>query len=185
MHVDVGGTTRIDAGPPDPQNPPRASDDGYPAVIADARHAYRCETADEIETFWLETLLTKHVEPWHDGRSVEPYINRARWLIDCPGCNTGNYVWDRMPLGCCLDCGLLVKVRWQSPFVRAAAIRLLAVRPIVNCNWDAHKGETLDDLERENRWLLHEASVTKNGLVVPVGLDVPDALAKYVDPEVA
>jgi hypothetical protein len=25
----------------------------------------------------------------------------------------------------------------------------------------------------------------KNGLIVPVGLDVPDALAKYVDPKVA
>ncbi len=88
-------------------------------------------------------------------------------------------------LACCLDCGLLFKVRHPSPFVLSAAIRLLAVRPIVNANWNAHKGETIEDLERENRWMLNEPSIEKNGLVVPIGLDVPDALAKYVDPEVA
>ena len=71
------------------------------------------------------------------------------------------------------------------PLIRSAAIRLLAVRPIVNCNWNAHKGETVEELERENRWLLDEPSIERNGLVVPVGLDVPDALAKYVDPKVA
>ncbi len=157
-------------------------DDGYPDVIADQRHAYRCETVEDIESFWLQHLK---VEPSFTGLSAVPYINRARWLVDCPACNAGNFAWDRNPLACCLDCGVTVKVAWQAPLIRSQAIRLLAVRPIVNCNWDAHKGETVEDLERENRWLLDEPSIEKNGLVVPVGLDVPEALAKYVDPKVA
>lgn len=161
-------------------------DDGYPAVIADQRHGYGCETVEEIETFWLEGLDRKGLElHWNDPMDeVVPYINRARWLVDCL-CNAGNYAWDRNPLACCLECGLLVKVVWQTPTIRSAAVRLLAVRPIVNCNWHPHKGETVDELERENRWLLDEPSIEKNGLVVPVGLDVPEALAKYVDPKVA
>lgn len=185
MFLDVGGPTRLKAGPPDPANPPQVEHDGYPAVIADQRHAYKCETVEEIESFWLDHLERHRLQLRFDDRTVVPYINRARWLVDCPGCNAGNYVWDRNMLACCLDCGLMVKVAWQSPFVRSAAIRLLAVRPIVNCNWDAHKGESVDDLERENRWLLDQPSVEKNGLVVPVGLDVPEALAQYVDPKVA
>ena len=72
------------------------------------------------------------------------------------------------------------KVAWQPPTVRAAAVRLLAVRPIVNCNWNAHKGETLADLEVENRWLLDEPSVERNGLVVPRGLDVPEAVQEML-----
>ncbi len=187
MYVDVGLPTRIKSEPPDPANPPQVSDDGYPAVIADQRHAYGCETVEEIETFWLTALERKNIslhatEPIGE---VVPYINRARWLVDCPGCNAGNYAWDRNTLACCIDCGLLVKVMWQSPFVRSAAVRLLAVRPILNCNWNAHKGETVEELERENRWLLDEPSIEKNGLAVPRGLDVPEALAKYIDPEVA
>jgi len=185
MHLDVGGITRLDASPPDPENPRQYPDDGYPAVILDQRHGYGKETVAEIEDFWLEQLGERRLEMTFDDREAIPYINRARWLVDCPACNAGNYVWDRNPLACCLDCGLVVKVRWQVPLIRSAAIRLLAVRPIVNCNWNAHKGETVEELERENRWLLDEPSIERNGLVVPVGLDVPDALAKYVDPKVA
>ncbi len=177
--LDVGGSTLLRL--PREDEVWQYPDDGYPDVIADQRHAYKCETVEEIETFWLEHLKAP---PSFTGLSAVPYINRARWLVDCPGCNAGNFAWDRNPLACCLDCGVMVKVAWQPPPVRAQAIRLLAVRPIVNCNWDAHKGETVEDLERENRWLLDEPSIEKNGLLVPVGLDVPDALAKYVDPKV-
>lgn len=180
-YVDVGGPTLT---PIDFEAPPKVEHDGYPDVITDARHAYRCETVEEIENFWLDTLERKGIEPAWDEREVVPYINRARWLVDCPGCNAGNFVWEQMRLSCCLDCGLLVKVAWPSPFVRSVAIRFLAVRPIVNCNWNAHKGETVEELERENRWCLDEPSIEKNGLIVPKGLNVPDALAKYIDPEV-
>lgn len=186
-HVDVGLPTKIPAVPPDPENPPQASDDGYPAVIADARNAYKVETVGELEDFWLTHLDRRNLDARFLGGEAVPYINRARWLVDCPECNAGNFVWDRCMWSCCLDCGLFVKVTWQSPFVRSQAIRLLAVRPIVNCNWNAHLGETIEELERENRWQLgpDQASVEKNGLIVPRGLDVPEALAKYVDPEVA
>ncbi len=185
MYADVGQSTRIFAGPPDPANPPQNPDDGYPAVIADQRHAYGRETVDEIEAFWAEVLEQRGIEPWFDPTlSAVPYINRARWLTDCPNCKSGAFAWDRNPRCCCLDCGLIYKAAWLAPAVRAAAVRLLAVRPIVNCNWDAHKGETLEELDRDNRWLLNEPSIEKNGLIVPVGLDVPEALAKYIDPQV-
>lgn len=152
-------------------------DDGYPDVIKDQRHAYGCTTRQEIEDWWLDHL---RVEPWFDQTlEAVPYINRARWLVDCPNCNAGAFAWDGNPLACCLECGLIVKVAWQAPKIRSAAVRLLAVRPLVSCNWNAHQGETVEDLERENRWLLQEPSVEKNGLLVPYGLDVPDALEKY------
>jgi hypothetical protein len=185
MFVDVGLPTKLWAGPPDPNDPNQYPDDGYPAVIADQRHAYRVETVEEVEAHWMEHLFRHGVEMWTDHREVVPYINRARWLVDCPNCNAGNFAWDRNPYACCLDCGLLVKVMWQPPLVRSQAVRLLAVRPIGNCNWNAHKGETVEELETENRWLLDQPSVEKNGLVVPQGLDVPEALEKYVDPKVA
>ncbi len=186
MFADLGLPTLTKVGPPDPLAPPQVEHDGYPAVLADQRHAYRCETVADIEDFWLAALEQKNLTP----RTSDPldegdaYINRMRLLVDCPSCNSGAYAWNRNPLACCLDCGLLFKVRFPSPFVLAAAVRLLAVRPVVNANWNAHKGETLEELERENRWCLDEPSVEKNGLVVPAGLDVPEAFAKYVDPEV-
>jgi hypothetical protein len=181
MFVDVGLSTLLDA---DPDKLRQYPDDGYPDVIKDQRHGYGLETVEEIETFWLEHLAKRNLEPWFDNREVVPYINRGRWLVDCPACNAGNFAWDRNHLACCLDCGLMVKVMWPAPLFRSQAIRLLAVRELANQNWNAHKGETVDELERENRWLLNEPSTVKNGLVVPVGLDVPDALAKYVDPKV-
>lgn len=180
-----GMTVHIDASPPDPNSPPQYPDDGYPAVIQDARHGYHRETREEIEAFWLEYLIGHRIELKLDDREVVPYINRARWLYDCPACNAGNWCWDRMVHGCCFDCGALVKLMWPAPLVRSQAIRLLAVRPIVNANWNVHKGETVAELEVENRWMLNEPSVEKNGLVVPIGLDVPEALERYVDPKVA
>lgn len=181
----TGLPTRLDASPPDPSNPRQVEHDGYPDVVTDQRHGYGYETVEEIETFWLDQLEAKHRDPWFDPLlSAKAYINRGRLLADCPSCNSGAYAWNRNPLACCLDCGLIFKVEFPSPFVLSAAIRLLAVRPIVNCNWNVHKGETIEELERENRWLLNEPSVEKNGLVVPRGLDVPDALAKYIDPKV-
>lgn len=185
-YVDAGLPTLIEASPPDPEHPRQMEDDGYPAVIADQRHGYHRETVAEIEDFWLDALQAKKLEPsFNPSLSAVPYINRARWLVDCPACNAGNYAWDRNLLACCLDCGLIVKVAWQAPTIRSAAVRLLAVRPIVNCNWNAHKGETVDDLERENRWQLGTPSIEQNGLVVPKGLTVPEALERYVDPRVA
>lgn len=157
------------------------TDDGYPDVVFDQRHGYGCTTRDEVETFWIETLARADRAPHVQDPMAEavPYINRSRWLTDCPACNAGNYAWDQNPLVCCLDCGLLAKVLWQAPLDRSRAIRLLAVREVVNRNWNAHKGETVDELEVENRWLLDEPSTVKAGLVVPVGLNVPDALEKY------
>lgn len=184
-YVDVGLPTLLRADPPDRDNPSQMPDDGYPAVIADQRHAYGKETVEEIENFWLDALDARNIEPTFDQLLFAiPYINRARWLVDCPQCNAGNFAWDRNPLACCLECGLIVKIAWQAPTIRSAAIRLLAVRPILNCNWNAHKGETVEELEAENRWLLDEPSIEKNGLVVPRGLNVPEALAKYIDPKV-
>lgn len=183
----TGLPTRMWVEPPDATNLQQMDGDGYPAVIADARHAYKVETVEGLEAFWLDFLERHHrVLRANDPLDeVDAYINRMRLLVDCPFCNAGNYAWNRCPLSCCLDCGLLVKVRFPAPTVLSHAIRLLAVRPIVNANWNAHQGETIEELERENRWLLNEPSVEKNGLVVPVGLDVPEALERYVDPQVA
>ncbi len=158
------------------------SDDGYPAVIADQRHGYGVETREQVEDYWLTWLDGHQLEPsFNSALSTVPYVNRARWLADCPTCGAGNWAWDRNPLVCCLECGLIVKAAWLPPTVRSHAIRLLAVRPLHACNWDCHKGETVERLEFENRMMLDEPSVAKNGLVVPRGLNVPEALQRYVE----
>lgn len=177
--ADVPGmTAAMDITAPDPANPRTMSDDRYPAIIADQRHYYQCNTVEEVEAFWLDHCEREGTEPSFGGREVDAYINLARWLANCPDCRTpegqpvGMFVWDRNLNAMCLVCCEIFKVRFPAPSIRSTAIRLLAARHIENCNWNAHEGETLDELARENRWLLDDPTIMQDGLWVPASMRV-------------
>jgi hypothetical protein len=70
----------------------------------------------------------------------------GNWINDCPLCRGAQLtsLGDR-----CVDCGLLLEVRWPSDEVRYGVERLLSQRPISHTrNWSP--GESLHDLLAEN-----------------------------------
>lgn len=191
--VDVGGSTRIDASPPDPDNPPSYPDDAYPAIIEDQRHAYKVETIAQVEA-WQAAFLAGESPPHPkprpairvqaDDRSVIPHINASRWIAECPECRSANAVWDRNPKMVCLGCGRVYKVAWQLPKERAEVIRVLADWPETNRSWDAHKGETVEELKIQKVLLQGVAPEKRNGLIVAAGVKMPDDLTspqEYLD----
>lgn len=189
-YVDVGLSARIDASPPDPNNPRQMPDDRYPLVIQDARHGYGCETVEEIRAYqagWCAGECPPHDRPppkWPvvaprpdpELRETVPYINASRWIADCPQCGTANWVWDRLPDMVCLGrgCGLTFKVLWQLPTVRSEVIRVIAGWPEQNRSWDAHKGETVEELKIQGVLMLGVEPVKRNGLLVAENLHMPD-----------
>lgn len=193
-HLDIGASTRVKAEPPDPENPPTYSDDAYPAVIEDQRHAYRCDKLEEIET-WQRAFLAGECPPHpvprpkiadlvRDEREVIPHINASRWIAECLECGAANAVWDANPSMVCLGCGRVYKVAWQMPKERAAIIRVLADWPEQNRSWDAHKGETLEELKIQKVLLQGIAPEKRNGLLVAAGVSMPDDLTspqEYLD----
>jgi hypothetical protein len=68
---------------------------------------------------------------------------------------------------------------WQPPLERSRAIRALAIRETVHCNWNAQKGETVETLEFENLVMYGERTVAKDGMNMPAGLWLPDERAVY------
>lgn len=179
-HIDVGGPTRVRATPPDPKNPPVDGGDAIPAgVILGQREllpgGVECEEADDVFwKVWVPLLERKGLTPIvaHDGAEVVPYINHSRWVADCP-CGGAMHCWDRNPYGCCLDCGVLHKVRWQPPAKRAEVTRLLAGRPVQHRNWDAHKGETVEELKIQNVLMHGAPAVERDGLLVAANVKMP------------
>lgn len=192
MHVDVGLSTRVKV---DPENPPPMGDDAYPAVFGDQRTmlpgGIGCDDAEAV--FWKcwvphleqhQPGLLPHFD--EDSREVVPYLNAGRWVADCPACGCGMACWDRNPYTCCLGwrCGRMFKVRWQAPPVRSEVMRLLAGWPEGNRNWDAHKGETVDELKIQGVLMAGVAPTERNGLLVAENVRLPDELTdpgEYLD----
>lgn len=189
QYLDVGLSTRVKAGPSDPDNPRTYPDDAYPAVIADQRHGYGCDTVDEVLAYQLGFLAEHYnIAPTLDPekRAVTPYINTSRWVADCPQCGAANWVWDRNPNMVCLGrhCGYVFNVMWQPPKVRAAAIRVIADWPQGNRSWDAHKGETVEELKIQGVLMQGVEPAQRNGLLVAAGVKMPDELispTEYLD----
>lgn len=180
--IDVGLSTRIRAAFPD--TPPTMSDDGYPGVFQDQRTMLAggldCETGDDV--FWKCWVphLERHqgIAPRMDehARELVPYLNAGRWIADCPACGSGIALWDRNPYGCCLgfECGRIYNVRWQTPMLRSEVMRLLAGWPEGNRNWNAHEGETVDELKMQGVLMLGVPAVERNALLVAENVHVPD-----------
>lgn len=191
--VDVGLPTRIEAAPPDPANPPQMPDDGYPGVFKDQRQmlpgGLEAQDATDILRCW-EAHLAQHQKMIprldEENRTVVPYLNAGRWIADCPACGCGMACWDRNPQACCLGwkCGRIYQVAWQPPQERSAVMRVVAGWPEGNRNWDAHKGETLEELRIQGVLLAGVSAAQRNGLLVSENLTVPDEFidsAEYLD----
>lgn len=188
--ADVGLATRIDISPPDPDNPRTYPDDAYPMVIEDQRHAYKVDTYEDVlawQAAWFAGETPPHPYPRppldavRDPRETTPYINASRWIADCPECGAANAVWDRNPDMACLACGHVCSVAWQPPKERAAVIRLIADWPTGNRSWDAHKGETLEELKVQAVLMQGVAPDLRNGLLVAQGVTMPDDLTSAQD----
>lgn len=93
---------------------------------------------------WAEVTGELNLRPGQGTLSA--YINRGRWVADCPVCLAGIACTPAYPRGCCLECGLLYTIRF--PPRRGDIEQLLLRRPVVNRNWWPH--ESLADLAREN-----------------------------------
>jgi hypothetical protein len=78
-------------------------------------------------------------------------------------------------------CGLVFELAWQPPPVRAEVIRLLAGWPLGNRCWDAHKGETLDELKLQGILMLGVGVAERNGLMVAENITMPDDLTSPTD----
>lgn len=157
------------------------SDDAYPNVVADQRLIYGvgASNANEIEQFWVDYLAGK-LPPMsivETDETLIPYINQARWLVDCSYCDSAAGAWDRNPYACCLSCGRRYSVQWQPPSERAEILRILAARPVVNRNWDTRIGETVDDLIRQNILMLGVDVRTAEGLMMAANVVPPNEIS--------
>jgi len=97
--------------------------------------------------------------------SVVPYINRGRWIVECPepDCYSAIVVTKAEPRFLCTRCALpSTGGKWVPiAFPEAAEIeegeRTLLQRPSVGrMDWDRHKGETLVDLQADNARFMEE-----------------------------
>lgn len=174
--------------PFDLASPPTYSDDAYPDVIADQRHmlpnGVNCETGEQVFwQVWLPFLERNGIEPHLDeqGREVVPYINHSRWVADCPACNGGMSCWDRNPYTCCLNCGRMFKVAWKPPKTRAEIVRFLAGQDPNRRNWNAHKGETLENVVLEAAVNGDKPLEMQNGLLVAGNMRIADELASQAE----
>jgi hypothetical protein len=146
--------------------------------VFDQRHctvgAHGAEEAEDVFwQAWVPLLARRGLTPVVDPREVVPYVNHARWVADCPACNGGMHCWDRNPYACCLTCGTMFKVVWQSPHARAEVVRLLAGRVPTDRNWNAHKGETAEELAIQNVLMQGVAPEHRDGLLVAANVTMP------------
>ena len=63
---------------------------------------------------------------------------------------------------------------------RAQVARLLAGRPAQHRNWDAHKGETVEELKIQNVLMQGVAPEMRDGLLVAAGVTVPE---RFIGPQ--
>jgi len=89
--------------------------------------------------------------PVYDGKPIEARIEYARYLVDCPNCNSAEYAFEDKLFFCsqCLNSDIQGKVRKvKMPKDRKQIEDVLGKRPIKNRHW--FTTETVGDLENEN-----------------------------------
>ena len=89
--------------------------------------------------------------PIYDGKPLEARIEYARYIVDCPNCNSAEYAFEDKLFFCsqCLNSDIQGKVRKvKMPKDRKQIEDILGKRPIKNRHW--FPNETIEDLEKEN-----------------------------------
>lgn len=87
-----------------------------------------------------------------DGKPLEARIEHARYLVDCPNCNSAEFAFEDNLFFCslCKNSNIQGKVRKvKMPANRKQIEDVLSVRPIKNRHWQ--EPETVDDLDKENK----------------------------------
>ena len=92
------------------------------------------------------------------GKPLEARVDHARFIVDCPNCNSAEYYFEDKLFFCslCRNSNVDGKVyKVKMPKERKAIEDILGKRPIKNRHWA--EPETVEDLENEN--ILHELEV--------------------------
>jgi hypothetical protein len=95
--------------------------------------------------------------PVYDGKPLEARIEYARFIVDCPNCNSAEYAFADKLFLCsqCLNSDIQGKARKvKMPKQRKQIEAILGERAIKNRHW--FPIETTEDLENEN--IAHEIS---------------------------
>jgi len=89
--------------------------------------------------------------PVLDAKPLEARIEFARYIVDCPNCNSAEYAFEDKLFFCsqCLNSDIQGKARKvKMPKDRKKIETILGKRPIKNRHW--FPTETIEDLENEN-----------------------------------
>ena len=89
--------------------------------------------------------------PIYDAKPLEARIEYARFIVDCPNCNSAEYAFEDNLFLCsqCSNSDVQGKVRKvKMPKDRKQIEDILGKRPIKNRHWSPY--ETVEDLEKEN-----------------------------------
>ena len=90
--------------------------------------------------------------PVYDFNPLEARIEYARYIVDCPNCNSAEYAFEDKLFFCsqCLNSDVQGKARKvKMPKDRKRIEEILGKRPIKNRHWFSN--ETVEDLEKENK----------------------------------
>lgn len=91
-------------------------------------------TPGEFLAYMASRARRRGRELVEDPRTVSAYVDRGRWVADCPHCNGGIAIhpeWQVAPCGTCLRVyrRVTVPARWQD--IEA----VLMARPMLHQNW--------------------------------------------------
>ena len=89
--------------------------------------------------------------PISSAKPLEARIEYARFLVDCPNCNSAEYAFEDKLFFCsqCLNSDVQGKARKvKMPKQRKQIEEILGKRAIKNRHW--YPAETMEDLENEN-----------------------------------
>jgi hypothetical protein len=89
--------------------------------------------------------------PVLDAKPLEARIEYARWIVDCPNCNSAEYAFEDKLFFCsqCLNSDIQGKARKvKMPKQKKQIEEILGKRPIKNRHW--FPAETVEKLEKEN-----------------------------------
>jgi len=89
--------------------------------------------------------------PVSDAKPLEARIEYARFIVDCPNCNSAEYAFEDKVFFCsqCGNSDIQGKAhKVKMPKDRSQIEAILSKRPIKNRHWK--EPETVGDLEKEN-----------------------------------
>lgn len=110
------------------------------------------ETFLRLEGIKQGILVPPRTEPY--GGMLTAYVNRRRWVVDCPYCGEGTVATRRVPFYYCPTCGMFPDWQWWYVKFPPPATILSAEGPLSRrdrkyCNWYPDR-ETPNDLRQEN-----------------------------------